>query len=154
MDHAGAVRGVHLVPGQRHPSDKARYDIRVTVPAGWTAVASGEFRGQAHGADGDTFTWHGSDPQASYLTTLAVGHYQRLTMTGPHDLPVDIWTRPGTDDALVPALRHVPELLSWLESRFGRYPFQAAGVVTVESTSAMETQEMVTLGGLVGRDAG
>jgi aminopeptidase N len=135
------------------PSDKARYDIKVTVPAGWTAVASGEFRGQAHGTDGDTFTWHGSDPQASYLTTLAVGHYARLDLAGPHGLPVTVWTRAGTDDALVPALRHTPELLGWLENKFGRYPFQAAGVVTVESISAMETQEMVTLGGLLARDA-
>ncbi|OLB65066.1 MAG: hypothetical protein AUI10_08500 [Actinobacteria bacterium 13_2_20CM_2_72_6] len=135
------------------PSDKARYDIRVTVPAGWTAVASGEFRGQAHGADGDTFTWHGSDPQASYLTTLAIGHYARLDLAGPHGLPVTVWTRAGTDDAMVPALRRTPELLGWLEDRFGRYPFPAAGVVTVDSVSAMETQEMVTLGGLLARDA-
>ena len=69
------------------PSDKARYDIRVTVPAGWTAVASGEYQGTAHGAGGDTFTWHGSYPQASYLTTLAIGHYTRLDEAGPHGLP-------------------------------------------------------------------
>jgi aminopeptidase N len=136
------------------PSDKARYDIRVTVPAGWSAVASGGFGGQKHDPAGDTFTWHGSDPQASYLTTLAIGHYARLDQTGPHGLPVTVWTRVGTDDALVPALRQIPEMISWLEARFGRYPFQAAGVVTVDSVSAMETQEMVTLGGLLGRDIG
>ncbi|MFT2019172.1 M1 family metallopeptidase [Streptomyces sp. 796.1] len=31
-------------PGNHHPSDKASYDIAVTVPAGYTAVASGELR--------------------------------------------------------------------------------------------------------------
>jgi aminopeptidase N len=131
------------------PSDKADYDIDVTVPAGWSAVASGEFRGVTKGADGDTFTWHGTAPQASYLTTLAVGQYTRLDLTGPHGLPVTVWTRTGVDDALLPALRRVPELLTWLEAKFGRYPFPAAGVVTVASDSAMETQEMVTLGNAV-----
>jgi aminopeptidase N len=37
-------------------------------------------------------------------------------------------------------------MISWLEARLGRYPFRAAGVVTVDANSAMETQEMVTLG--------
>ncbi len=129
------------------PSDKARYDIRVTVPAGWSAVASGEFGGRAAGPDGDTFTWHGADPQASYLTTLAIGHYTRTDLTGPHGLPVTVWTRTGTDEPLLPVLRRLPEMVSWLEARFGRYPFRAAGVVLVDSISAMETQEMVTLGG-------
>ena len=136
------------------PSDKARYDIHVTVPAGWSAVATGEFGGSTHGANGDTFTWHGGDPQASYLTTLAIGHYARLDRTGPHGLPITLWTRTGVDDELVQPLRMVPEMISWLETRFGRYPFPAAGVVTVGSISAMETQEMVTLGGLIARDAG
>jgi len=135
------------------PSDKARYDLHVTVPASWSAVASGEFAGQAHGPAGDTFTWHGSYPQASYLTTLAIGHYARIDETGPHGVPVTIWTRSGTDDEIVEPLRQIPQMLGWLESRFGRYPFQSAGVVSVASTSAMETQEMVTLGGLIAQGA-
>src|SRR5437763_1059136 len=118
-----------------------------------SAVASGEFAGQAHGPAGDTFTWHGSYPQASYLTTLAIGHYARIDETGPHGVPVTIWTRSGTDDEIVEPLRQIPQMLGWLESRFGRYPFQSAGVVSVASTSAMETQEMVTLGGLIAQGA-
>ncbi len=136
------------------PSDKARYDIRVTVPAGWSAVASGEYTDRTSGPDGDTFRWQGSDPQASYLSTLAIGHYTKLDLTGPHGLPVTVWTRTGADDALVDPLRAVPEMIGWLEGRFGRYPFRAAGVVTVDSISAMETQEMVTLGGLIARGTG
>jgi aminopeptidase N len=37
-------------------------------------------------------------------------------------------------------------MLDWLEDRFGPYPFPTAGVVLVNSISAMETQQMVTLG--------
>jgi aminopeptidase N len=136
------------------PSDKARYDIAATVPAGWSAVASGEFTGSASGPEGTTFTWHGSDPQASYLTTLAIGHYTRTDLTGPHGLPITLWTRTGVDEPLLPALRDTPRLIEWLEQHFGRYPFRAAGVVVVASVSAMETQEMVTLGADIGRTGG
>ncbi len=133
-------------PANDIPSDKARYDVRVTVPAGWTAVAGGEPAGQTSGPDGDTFTWHGSDPTASYLMTLAIGHYKRQDVVGPHGLPVTLWVRVGDDEKLLPVLAELPQMISWLEARVGRYPFPAAGVVTVASTSAMETQEMITLG--------
>jgi aminopeptidase N len=136
-------------PVNELPSDKARYDIKVTVPTGWTAVAGGELTGKSKDPGGDSFTWHGSDPQASYLTTLAIGHYTRLDLTGPHGIPLRVWTRTGSDDGLVPALRRLPELMSWLDSRFGWYPFETVGLVTVDSVSAMETQEMVTLGARV-----
>jgi aminopeptidase N len=133
-------------PANDIPSDKARYDIRVTVPAGWTAVAGGEPAGQTSGPDGDTFRWHSSDPTASYLMTLAIGHYTRRDLVGPHGLPVTLWVRAGDDEGLLPVLGDVPQMISWLEARVGRYPFQAVGVVTVGANSAMETQEMVTLG--------
>jgi aminopeptidase N len=139
-------------PVNELPSDKARYDITVTVPSGWTAVASGEPFSKSPGPDGDRWGWRGSDPQASYLTTLAVGHYTRTDLTGPHDIPIRIWTRTGKDDALIPALRRTDELMRWLDSRFGWYPFETAGVVTVDSVSAMETQEVVTLGAKVAGD--
>jgi len=133
-------------PANDMPSDKAGYDVRVTVPAGWTAVAGGEPVGQTSGPDGDTFTWHSSDPTASYLMTLAIGHYKRQDTTGPHGLPVTLWMRVGDDEGLLPVLAELPQMISWLEARLGRYPFRTAGVVTVGANSAMETQEMVTLG--------
>jgi len=39
-----------------------------------------------------------------------------------------------------------PKYLTWLEKKFGRYPFPTAGIVMVDSDSAMETQQMVTMG--------
>jgi aminopeptidase N len=48
-------------------------------------------------------------------------------------------------------MRRTPEILTWLRERFGPYPFPSAGAVVVDSTSAMETQMMVTMGGRIGR---
>jgi aminopeptidase N len=129
-------------PSNDQPSDKALYDIAVTVPPGWSGVASGTPKGQ----DGNTFRYSSTDPVATYLTTLAVGRYQKETATGPRGLPIEYWFRPGVDDAMMKVVRKSPGHLAWLEQRFGPYPFATAGVVLVPSVSAMETQQMVTLG--------
>ncbi|WP_344498121.1 M1 family metallopeptidase [Dactylosporangium maewongense] len=131
-------------PSNDQPSDKALYDISITVPEGWEAVASGT----PGPVTGGTYTYRSTQPVATYLTTLAVGQdYQVARLTGPRDLPISLWTRPGKDDRFLPVLRKAPQQLEWLEARFGQYPFPSAGAVIVPSRSAMETQQMVTIGG-------
>ncbi|MEU4338626.1 M1 family metallopeptidase [Micromonospora lupini] len=128
-------------PANDHPSDEALYDIAVTVPTGWSGIASGT----PVGHDGNTFRYRSTVPVASYLTTLAVGRYKKATATGPRGIPVTYWYRP--DDAkYLPVLKKTPQMLDWLEKKFGPYPFDSAGAVMVDSISAMETQQMVTLG--------
>ncbi|UWP86144.1 M1 family metallopeptidase [Dactylosporangium fulvum] len=130
-------------PANDQPSDKALYDIAVTVPAGWAGVASGTPKGRS----GDTFSYTTAQPVASYLTTLAVGRYTKSEVTGPRGLPITLWTRTGKDDAFIPELKKSPEYLGWLEERFGPHPFPSTGAVIVPSESAMETQQMLTIGG-------
>jgi aminopeptidase N len=129
-------------PANDQPSDEALYDIVVTVPPSWSAVASGSPAGR----DGNTFRYHSSDPVASYLVTLAVGQYTTETAQGPHGLPLTYWIRPAHDVAVLDHLRKSPQYLQWLEDHFGPYPFPTAGAVVVDSLSAMETQQMVTMG--------
>lgn len=132
-------------PANDQPSDKALYDVAVTVPAGWSAIAAGT----PAGVDGTTFRYHSADPMATYLQTLAVGRYAKVTATGPHGLPLTYWYRPGVDDAKLPSLQKSPQFLSFLESRFGPYPFPTGGIVLVDSASGMETQQMITMGGKI-----
>ncbi|MEU7175957.1 M1 family metallopeptidase [Micromonospora tulbaghiae] len=129
-------------PANDQPSDEALYDIRVTVPAGWSAIAGGTPAGQS----GTTFSYRSTDPVATYLTTLAVGKYQKLTAAGPRGVPLTYWYRKGTDDKLLPYLKKSPQYLTWLEKKFGPYPFPSGGVVVVDSASGMETQQMITMG--------
>jgi aminopeptidase N len=133
-------------PANDQPSDEALYDVAVTVPKGWAGVAHGQLINVDFGDVGDTYHWRAIDPVATYLATLAVGRYTRLTDAGPHGLSITYWLRTGKDESLEPALRKTPALLAWLESHFGPYPFATAGVVIVDSLSAMETQQMVTYG--------
>jgi len=132
-------------PANDLPSDKALYDIAVTVPAGWSAIANGTPAGQ----QGNTFRYRSTDPVATYLTTLAVGKYKKITASGPHGIPLTYWYRPGTDGRLLPSLRKSPTYLEFLEQRFGPYPFPSGGIMLVDSESGMETQQMITMGGRI-----
>lgn len=132
-------------PANDQPSDKALYDIAVSVPTGWSAIASGTPAGQ----DGNTFRYRSTDPVATYLTTLAVGKYRKVTAKGPRGIPLTYWYRPGTDDKLLPTLKRSPKYLAFLEKRFGPYPFPSGGIVIVDSESGMETQQMITMGGKI-----
>jgi aminopeptidase N len=128
-------------PANDQPSDKALYDIAITVPKGWTGIANGTPAGHT----GNTFRYHSADPVATYLTTLAVGEYRETTVTGPHGLPVSLWYH--ADEAkYLSRFKRVPSYLTWLEAHFGPYPFPSAGMVLVPSDSAMETQQTVTMG--------
>jgi aminopeptidase N len=133
-------------PANDHPSDEAVYDVAITVPKGWAGVAHGQLIRVEAGGSGDTYHWRSVDPVASYLATLAAARYTRVDDTGPRGLPVTYWVRTGKDEDMLPVVRRSPEMLAWLADRFGPYPFPTAGVVLVNSISAMETQQMVTLG--------
>ncbi|MFC4533567.1 M1 family metallopeptidase [Sphaerisporangium dianthi] len=128
-------------PVNDQPSDKALYDISVTVPKGWSGIAGGTPAGR----DGDTFRYRSTDPVASYLTTLAVGKFEKTTATGPHGLPLTYWYMPR-DRRFLPGLKKSAKYLEWLSKKFGPYPFPTAGIVVVDGPSAMESQQMVTLG--------
>jgi aminopeptidase N len=139
-------------PVNDQPSDEALYDVALTVPRGWAGVSNGVLRGTSRSGGKVTFSWHAADPMASYLVALGFDRYRKYTATGPHGLPVSYWIRPQDRAWALPVLRKTPQMLAWLEKRFGRYPFASAGVFTIREDTGMETQTMVTLGRLKAED--
>lgn len=139
-------------PVNDQPSDEALYDITVTVPDGWSAVASGAFAGSEQAPGGQqAFRWRADVPVGSYVTTLAVDRFTRYDDSAG-DIALTYWVPEEYDDYQLAAMRRSPEILKWLEKRFGPYPFPSAGAVAVDSESAMETQMMVTMGGRIAED--
>ncbi len=129
-------------PANELVSDKALYDIAVTVPDGWAAAANGT----PGPVEGNTYRYASDVPTAAYLTTLAVDKYHKVEQAGPHGVKLTYWVLPKTDDKLLPVIKKSPRLLTWLEERIGPYPFETAGVLLNGSVSAMETQQMLSVG--------
>ncbi len=79
----GEPHGGHAwFPGNDHPSDKATFEIRVTVPAGVTAVANGVLREKRDSGDSTTWTWDQREPMATYLAMVAIGDFTIQTGEG------------------------------------------------------------------------
>jgi aminopeptidase N len=132
-------------PVNDHPSDKAFYDVHVDVPSSMVGVSNGALVSRRTHSGRTTTHWRMSEPAASYLVTLAIGDYVAERDEGPHGLPLTYWVRRDQREYL-PTLRQSPAIFRWLERTLGPYPFDTAGVVVVPSDSAMETQELVTMG--------
>lgn len=131
-------------PGNHHPSDKAAYDITVSVPVGLKAVSNGVLTSEKTTADGRTTSvWHAAEPMASYLATLAIGRYDTTTGTALGKVPVLTAADPQAAAASAALRARVPEILEWQTENFGPYPFGAAGVIVERDGDigyALETQ--------------
>jgi Peptidase family M1 domain/Peptidase M1 N-terminal domain len=62
-------------PVNDHPSDKAAYDLQITVPAGLQAVSNGALLGSSTANGWTTWNWRATEPMASYLTMAAIGKF-------------------------------------------------------------------------------
>ncbi|WP_206306512.1 M1 family metallopeptidase [Streptomyces malaysiense] len=130
-------------PGNDHPSDKATYDITVTVPQGLQAVSNGELADRSTRAGRTSYHWHVAQPMASYLATVAIGHFDITRSKGPGGLPVLTAVDPTQAKASAAVLARLPEIVKWEEDTFGPYPFSSVGAIVDrpdDAGYALETQ--------------
>ncbi|MFU8854093.1 M1 family metallopeptidase [Micromonospora sp. SL1-18] len=131
-------------PANDHPSDKATYDIEVTVPDGLAALSNGVPKGQSSQDGWTTWRWSEGSPMASYLTTLVIGNYR--VSTGTHagkPLVTAVAAGLPADGPAATALARTGEVADFLAERFGPYPFDAYGGIAVADERiryALETQ--------------
>ena len=141
----GEPHGGHSwFPGNDHPSDKATFEIRVTVPAGVTAVANGVLREKRESAASTTWVWDQREPMATYLAMVAIGDFTIQTAVGPHGLPLRHVFATRLAPAAADAMARTGEMVEVLESWFGLYPFATYGALGVDDGFgfALETQTL------------
>jgi aminopeptidase N len=115
-------------PSNDHPSDKATMTLRMTVPAGLTAVGNGRLLSQRTRGGKTTFLWNESRPMATYLATITLGRFQVHKATAGR-IPVYVALDPREAAAAKPVTDRIPEILAWEQKLFGPYPFEVAGAI-------------------------
>jgi aminopeptidase N len=135
-------------PGNDHPSDKATFDVAVTVPDGWTVAGNGELEDQEEGPDGVTWTWTEDDEMATYLVTVAIGHYRMVEEETDGGIPLVSFYPEDQADELTATFSDAGDMIDAFEELFGPYPFDEYGAIVVpEGTGlALETQTRSTFG--------
>jgi aminopeptidase N len=132
-------------PSNDHPSDKARFDIALTVPRGYQAISNGALTSRRRHEGLTTFRWSARSPMATYLAFAAFGRYdlrRGVTASGRHYLYAFEHRLGGAGDAARRSVRKTGRVTDWLERTWGRYPFgQIGGVVpAVNLGFALENQ--------------
>lgn len=124
------------LPVNGHPSDRAVFAFRLTVPEGYTAVASGT-PGEVEARNGSRiFTYETADQIRPAAAFVAFGHMRATELTGPGDTLLRIWVDEALPDGVEDRLQVLGDMISDLATRFGPYPFEETTVLVVNSDLA------------------
>jgi aminopeptidase N len=135
-------------PGNHHPSDKATYDITVTVPddgdgESYDVVSNGELMSKEVGEDHVTVHWRNAEPMASYLATVAIGSFDVSKGRTADGLPLYVAVDPDEAHGSEKLPSVLSDIVTWESDRFGPYPFRSTGAVVDHLPDlgyALETQ--------------
>jgi aminopeptidase N len=138
-------------PLNDHPSDKATFHLTATVPDGWTVIGNGLPGPTAERNGQKTFRWNEDRPMVSYASTMAIDKFTVHTTKLADGTPVINAYGQGT--SIIPDSEgQLPEILGFLSSKYGKYPFSSTGSIVVSSSDAnvigaLETQTRPTYQG-------
>ena len=116
-------------PANDHPSDKATFTTRVTVPDGIEVIGNGSLLARSTARGHTTFVWNEAFPMATYLATVTLGRF-RITQSRTADgIPVYLAVDPREAAAADPVLARIPDIVAYEQQVFGRYPFETVGAI-------------------------
>ena len=120
-------------PSNNHPSDKATFEIEITVPESLVGAATGLLATETTANGQTTSVWRMDDPMATYLAAVYIGDFERIDHGPLYDggpllrdyVPSD--SPPEVADALAVTA----DVLTFLEELLGPYPFDAYGTIVM-----------------------
>lgn len=139
----------NFYPVNDHPLDKAAYTFRITVPEPFEVAANGVLEETIDNGTSTTYVFEARDPMVSYLTTINIDDGFRLENDGEVDgIPVRNYFAEEIPKEKLKLFDLQPEMLSYFNDIFGRYPFELYGsvVVNAETGAALETQTLSIFG--------
>jgi len=122
-------------------SDKATFDVYLTVPGDLKGVSNGRLLRVMRKGSRKTFHWREDQPMDAYLAVIDIGR-GRLVRSEISSIPT--WTMVDSNLAMRwhRALAALPGILRFESKIFGPYPFDAAGAIVDAAgfDDALETQ--------------
>jgi aminopeptidase N len=134
-------------PCNDRPDDKATYAITVTTQPEYTVVSNGLLTGRTRRGSTVAWTYELSQPMATYLATVQIGHYEILEQQGG-EVPILVAAPRGSRAGVQAAFGRQPEMMATFVELFGPYPFDgyAAVVTSDELEIPLESQSLSTFG--------
>jgi aminopeptidase N len=123
-------------PSNDHPSDKAAFTFKVTVPEGLSVMSNGRLLSQRTRHGKSTFVWDERTPISTYLATADIGKWIMKTGKTPGGVPMTI----GVDPKLVGRDPNHPDPVKffwdttgeatdlWVKT-YGEWPYDSTGAI-------------------------
>jgi len=129
-------------PSNNHPKDKATYAFHITVPKSYDVVANGIPEETTETENLKTYNFKTREPMASYLTVIAIGHYDLEKLTAKDGTPLYNYYFKGMKEEDKKVFANEIEIMSFFSEKFGAYPFASGGFIASKGGSilAYETQ--------------
>ena len=126
------------IPLNDHPSDKATWTFRVTVPADLEVVANGRLVSHREANGKSTWVWDERQPMSNYLATAGIGQWVFKTGTTPGGTPETVALDPKLLDDNPEAMSFfydtTAEATDLWSDTFGGYPFDSTGAIADNAT--------------------
>src|SRR5215213_4202022 len=112
-------------PCYDYPDDKATTEQYITTAATEMAISNGALVETTNNPDGTrTFHWVMNKPHSTYLTSLVVGDYVKLT-DAYKQVPLEYYTYRGTEQTALRAFSETPEMMRFFTQLLKYdYPYQ------------------------------
>jgi aminopeptidase N len=114
----------HWFPCYDFPDDKATTEQYITTSASEVAISNGALVETSDNADGTrTFHWVMDQPYSSYLVSLVVGDYAKMT-DSYRNVPLEYYTYHGTETIARRAFSRTPLMMKWFGQALDyEYPY-------------------------------
>ena len=116
-------------PSNDHPSDKATFAFHVDVPTPLVAVANGTLESKVVRGPRTTWNWNENAPMTTYLSQLAIGNLDLRNEAPVDGVGIRNAYAPKVAPQAAAAARQTPDMLRFLSSWFGKYPFSTYGIM-------------------------
>ena len=131
-----------------HPCEKASTEVKIRVPAGFTAISNGRLLSKTP-HDDDTVTWHWKQEMAhsAYLVMVAVGEFDEVVLR-EGDAPLTVYVPQGRAEDAKRCFERTAAMMDVFDEKFGvRYPYEKYAQVVVEDFifGGMENTTATTL---------
>ncbi|HEX8493207.1 MAG TPA: M1 family aminopeptidase [Pyrinomonadaceae bacterium] len=116
------------------PDDKVTSEQYITTAANEIAISNGELLETINNPDGTrTFHWKMEQLHNSYLISLVVGDYVKLSDTFKN-VPIEYYTYPGTETVAQRAFEKTPQMMEWFSKILNYdYPYNKYAQTVVAS---------------------
>lgn len=106
-------------------NDKIEFDISITYPNGYEALANGKLIDKQVGDSLTIWKYDMKKPMSSYLVAIAIGKYNKKTETSKSGIPLEYYYYPEDSLKVEPTYRYSKQMFDFLEEEIGfSYPWQ------------------------------